>query len=383
MNDMEQITKKCSRCGEIKNLSDFSKDNARKDKHNIYCKICVHKISKLWYENNTEKCKGKSREWTKNNLEKVKEWHKNNSDKVEKYRKKYYENNFEKIKEQHKKYCQDNPEKIKESKKKWCKNNTEKIIEYSKEWKKNNPEKVKINRRNYYKNNLEKVKEQNKKWREDNPEKVIESVKKWQENNPEKCKEYDKNYYKNNKEKIKKYYKDNLEKIKEKKKIYQQNNPEKVKEINRKWKKNNHIKINKYCQNRKKIDIHFRLRKNISSFINGRLKRRLLNKNGKSTFSFLPYTVDNLKKHLESLFEPWMNWDNYGYGLGKWVIDHKKPDSLFHYTSVEDAEFKKCWALENLQPLGWKENNEKGNKYLSEKQDLCYNKLYEKRTSKT
>lgn len=90
----------------------------------------------------------------------------------------------------------------------------------------------------------------------------------------------------------------------------------------------------------------------------------MLSKEGKTTWSFLPYTVDELIRHLENLFEPWMNWDNWGIGKGKWNIDHKKPDSLFNYKSVEDEEFQKCWALENLQPLDAIENIKKGNKIL-------------------
>lgn len=90
-----------------------------------------------------------------------------------------------------------------------------------------------------------------------------------------------------------------------------------------------------------------------------RLKQRLINKNQKSTFDVLDYTVDELKTHLESQFKTGMTWDNYG----KWEIDHKKPDSLFKYTSIYDDEFKQCWALNNLQPLWKAENASKGNKY--------------------
>lgn len=106
-----------------------------------------------------------------------------------------------------------------------------------------------------------------------------------------------------------------------------------------------------------------KLRQKISGLINKKLKRRLINKNHKSTFKdILPYTVDDLMKHLELLFEPWMNWSNHGYGEGKWSIDHKIPDSSFNYKSVEDEEFKRCWALENLQPMDWHENLFKNDK---------------------
>ena len=100
---------------------------------------------------------------------------------------------------------------------------------------------------------------------------------------------------------------------------------------------------------RRSNDIHYRLRYVISSSINHKLKKRLSSKKGKSTFNFLPYTIDDLIKHLERLFTKGMTWDNQGvYG---WHIDHIKPDSLFNYKSVDDKEFQECWALKNLQPM--------------------------------
>ncbi len=74
------------------------------------------------------------------------------------------------------------------------------------------------------------------------------------------------------------------------------------------------------------------------------------------------YTLRELMSHLESLFLRGMSWDN----IGEWHIDHKKPKSLFNYTCPEDNEFKKCWTLENLQPLWAEDNMKKGSKYKEE-----------------
>ena len=38
------------------------------------------------------------------------------------------------------------------------------------------------------------------------------------------------------------------------------------------------------------------------------------------------------------------------------------PKSAFNFETAEDADFKKCWALENLQPLWAKDNLRKSNK---------------------
>ena len=81
-------------------------------------------------------------------------------------------------------------------------------------------------------------------------------------------------------------------------------------------------------------------------------------KEGNSTLDTLPYTLSQLKEHLENQFEPWMNWDNQG----EWHIDHIYPQSKLPYDSMTHPNFLKCWALENLQPLEAKENIRKGNR---------------------
>lgn len=48
-----------------------------------------------------------------------------------------------------------------------------------------------------------------------------------------------------------------------------------------------------------------------------------------------------------------------------WHIDHKLPVASFNFDSPEHLDFKKCWALENLQPLWAKENISKGAKVVN------------------
>lgn len=103
-----------------------------------------------------------------------------------------------------------------------------------------------------------------------------------------------------------------------------------------------------------------RIRQTMKANLSARLKQRLIGKNKKSTFDILGYTVDELKKHLESKFEPGMTWDNYG--KNGWEIDHITPDSWFKYNSFEDQGFKDSWALANLQPMWAKDNRSKGNR---------------------
>ena len=60
-------TKICTKCQEVKTLSEFGKR-----KGNI-CKNCICLSSKEWYENNKEKAKQHKKEWRENNKGKVKQ----------------------------------------------------------------------------------------------------------------------------------------------------------------------------------------------------------------------------------------------------------------------------------------------------------------------
>jgi hypothetical protein len=51
-------------------------------------------------------------------------------------------------------------------------------------------------------------------------------------------------------------------------------------------------------------------------------------------------------------------WKNYG----EWHVDHKIPQSAFNFETPEDIDFKKCWALKNIQPMWAKENIIKSNR---------------------
>lgn len=84
------------------------------------------------------------------------------------------------------------------------------------------------------------------------------------------------------------------------------------------------------------------------------------NKAGMKWEYLVGYSVGELKIHLESMFKDGMSWDNYG----EWHIDHIIPKSVFNYKKPNHIAFKKCWGLENLQPLWAKENYIKSNKLI-------------------
>ena len=76
------------------------------------------------------------------------------------------------------------------------------------------------------------------------------------------------------------------------------------------------------------------------------------NKNRRKWEKLVGYSVKDLKKHLERQFIDGMSWDNYG----EWHIDHKIPVAVFNFDHPDEIDFKRCWALENLQPMWASEN---------------------------
>lgn len=100
----------------------------------------------------------------------------------------------------------------------------------------------------------------------------------------------------------------------------------------------------------------FRLDAAIRAGVSGCIRKG--GKNGKKTLDCLGFTREQLVKHLEKKFAPGMNWENYG----EWHVDHIIPLKAFNFQTVDDVDFKRAWALSNLQPLWGRENQSKNAK---------------------
>jgi len=110
-----------------------------------------------------------------------------------------------------------------------------------------------------------------------------------------------------------------------------------------------------YVRAKRRLDPKFALDSRMYVAIRQSLKTGRM---GKTWKRMVPYSLDELKSHIESHFVRGMSWEN----RNDWHIDHIVPISAFNFSSPEDEEFKKCWDLSNLRPLWWKENLTKGNK---------------------
>jgi hypothetical protein len=171
-----------------------------------------------------------------------------------------------------------------------------------------------------------------------------------------------------------KYYMDNKDSILEKSNEYNKNNRERINlnrkkshfenreienERSRKYRKENKEKINiyknKYEKQRRLNDPAYKLQDNIRKKI---YKSIFKNYNSSSIKEILGCSVEELKRHLESQFQPGMTWENHGlYG---WHIDHRVPLASFDLT--DRKQLLEVWNYSNLQPLWAEENLKKGKK---------------------
>lgn len=191
---------------------------------------------------------------------------------------------------------------------------------------------------------------------------------------------YSKSYYQNNPngrmkciEAVRRYQKSHCEKTNNDMAVYRQKNKHRIAKKAKEWHSQHPESRILSAQRRREFhleDIRAAGRKNskkrrstpkgklnvaMSNAIRGSLVR---GKNGRSWLLLVDFTLDQLRNSLEKQFTEGMSWGN----IGKWHIDHKIPLTAFNYETPDDIDFKKCWALSNLQPMWARENIQKSDK---------------------
>lgn len=224
----------------------------------------------------------------------------------------------------------------KECRKIWRKRNKDKISEYNKEYMISNKDYFK----DYYKDNKEEISKYKSLYRSENKDSISLYNEKYREDNKEEISKYQSLYRSENKDYYVKYREENIENIRLREKEYY---------ILNRDRKNNYI--NKYNRDRKDIDNLFKISCNLRSYISNSLKCK-----NKKTEHILGISFDEFKNYLESKFEYWMNWENYGRYNGTiefgWDIDHIIPLS----SAKTEEDLYKLFYYTNLQPLCSKTN---------------------------
>ena len=115
-------------------------------------------------------------------------------------------------------------------------------------------------------------------------------------------------------------------------------------------------RVSTRVSNRYKGDINFKL----ADILRSRLNKAI--KNGQKTGSAvddLGCSIEEFKMYIEAQWQEGMSWDNHGFR--GWHIDHIKPLKKFNLENRE--EFLEAAHYTNMQPLWWRENIVKRDKY--------------------
>lgn len=88
-------------------------------------------------------------------------------------------------------------------------------------------------------------------------------------------------------------------------------------------------------------------------------------------YDALGYTADQLRDRLMQTMPHGYDWDDFL--SGGLHIDHITPLSAFNFTTVDDLDFRRAWALSNLRLLPAAENIQKSDKLSQPFQpSLCF-----------
>jgi hypothetical protein len=142
------------------------------------------------------------------------------------------------------------------------------------------------------------------------------------------------------------------DKIKSITKNYYNNNIEFIRLKNKDYSKNpiNKIRTNIRKKERRDNDPLYHLTHNIRGTINRYFNFLKIDKPFK-TSKILGCSFEEFKKHIETQFQDWMNWENYGKYNGElnygWDIDHIIPIS----SAKTEEEIIKLNYFSNFQPL--------------------------------
>lgn len=143
----------------------------------------------------------------------------------------------------------------------------------------------------------------------------------------------------------------------EKKKEWRILNKERVKVTSKNWNQKNPDKIKIYKKKEMFKSYHTPKGK-LNHSISVLMRRSIGDKKaGRHWETLVDFTVFELIEHLQEQFTPEMNWSNHGV---YWHIDHIVPIAAFNFETPEDIDFKRCWNLNNFQPLEVYKNLSKG-----------------------
>lgn len=128
-------------------------------------------------------------------------------------------------------------------------------------------------------------------------------------------------------------------------KNYQEENKDKLAKYKRKW-----------MSEKYETDVEFKIKMQLRHRVKEAIRHGY---KSASTLELLGESVEHAKKHLESLWEEGMSWENWT--SDGWHIDHIRPCATFDLTIPDQQQL--CFSWRNLQPLWGSENVVKRHAY--------------------
>ena len=113
--------------------------------------------------------------------------------------------------------------------------------------------------------------------------------------------------------------------------------------------------VRAYQNKRRATDPQFRIRTILSGQINAAIRGHA--KASRSEI-LLGCSWSEFITRIERQWLPGMSWSNYGRGVGRWSLDHRKPCAVFDLRNPTEQRI--CFHFSNLRPLWHYDNQSKG-----------------------
>lgn len=147
-----------------------------------------------------------------------------------------------------------------------------------------------------------------------------------------------------------KEYAENIEYFRQRNLQYSRSHKKENSLTYKKWRLNHKKELAAYKNMKYKTDPNFKCKVTVRKLIRESINKMGFKK-GSKTEQILGCSFNEFKKHIESKFESWMNWNNYGKHKGRinefWSIDHIVP----LITAKTQEDIIKLNHYTNLQPL--------------------------------
>lgn len=123
--------KRCTKCGELKELSAFGQHKSTKDGLRHLCRECNNGVARKWGKDNPDKAAAKARRWAANNpgrrQEITRKWMGENEGRFKAVKRDYYDRNKETLLAHGKRWANENRERVRELSNGWKQKNAPKV----------------------------------------------------------------------------------------------------------------------------------------------------------------------------------------------------------------------------------------------------------------